>query len=164
MEASDTGKLMLFVRSIMYDLGIPQGAASILYEDNDACTAIGNAQKPTNRTRHIDIRYFSLCDWIERDLVVLERIDTTQNMSDHFTKQLNPILFARHTDYVMGRIPPEYSACFPGLQHSLRQKRVPKRNTPLDLSEAHPAAAAAARLSAAWSNILDILQPRHLHL
>ncbi|KAL7550305.1 hypothetical protein ACHAWF_013539, partial [Thalassiosira exigua] len=103
MEASDTGKLMLYVRSVMYNLGIPQGAASQLYEDNDACIAIGNAQKPTTRTRHVDIRYFALCEWIERDLLVLERVDTTRNMLDHFTKQLNPILFARHTDYVMGR-------------------------------------------------------------
>ncbi|KAL7552295.1 hypothetical protein ACHAWF_018275 [Thalassiosira exigua] len=165
MEASDTGKMMLFVRSIMNDLGIPQGAASLLYENNDACTAIGNVQKPTNRTRHIDIRYFALCEWIERDLLFLERIDTTQNMSDHFTKQLNPVLFARHTDYVMGRIPPEYSPCFPGFA-SLRKekKRAKPRNTPLDLSEAHPAAAAAARLSAAWTSVLDILQPRHLRM
>ncbi|KAL7521208.1 hypothetical protein ACHAWF_000287, partial [Thalassiosira exigua] len=93
----------------MYDLGIPQGAASLLYEDNDACTAIGNTQNPTNRTRHINIRYFALCEWIERALLLLERLDTTQNILDHFTKQLNPVLFARHTDYVMGRIPPEYS-------------------------------------------------------
>ncbi|KAL7523066.1 hypothetical protein ACHAWF_000350 [Thalassiosira exigua] len=63
--------MMLSVRSIMYDLGIPQGTASLLHEDNDVCTAIVNTQKPTNCTRHIDISYFSLCNWIKRDLVVL---------------------------------------------------------------------------------------------
>ena len=60
MAAYDTGKMILFVRSVLWDLGIPQEAATVLYEDNDACTAMGNAQKPTPRTRHMDIKYFSI--------------------------------------------------------------------------------------------------------
>ena len=31
----------------MWDLSIPQEAASILYEDNDGATAMANAGKPT---------------------------------------------------------------------------------------------------------------------
>jgi len=93
MAAYDTGKMILFIRSILWDLGIPQEAATVLYEDNDACTAMGNAQKPTPRTRHINIKYFSICEWIERDLMILERIDTTINMPDHFTKGLSRALF-----------------------------------------------------------------------
>ena len=56
---------------------------------------MGNAQKPSPCTRHIDIKYFSLCEWVERDLMLLEHIDTSINMSDHMTKGLqtsvNPI-------------------------------------------------------------------------
>jgi hypothetical protein len=87
MAAYDTGKMILFIHSILWDLGIPLEAATVLYEDNNACTAMGNAQKPTPHTRHIDIKYFSICEWIERDLMILELIDTTSNMSDHFTKR-----------------------------------------------------------------------------
>jgi hypothetical protein len=60
MAVYDAGKMILFVRSILWDLGIPQEVAMLLYEDNDACTAMGNAQKPTPRMQHIDIKYFSL--------------------------------------------------------------------------------------------------------
>ena len=109
MAAYDAGKMILFVRSILWDLGIPQEAATILYEDNDACIAMGNAQKPTARTRHIDIKYFSLCDWVERDLMILERIDTKINLSDHFTKSLSWALFHCHTGFILGQIPPPYS-------------------------------------------------------
>ena len=112
MAAYDTGKMILFVRSILWDLDIPQEAATVLYEDNDACTAMGNAQKPTPRTCHIDIKYFSICEWIERDLMVLERIDTTINMSDHFTKGLSRALFHRHADYLLGHVPPMYSPIY----------------------------------------------------
>eukprot|EP00804_Cyclotella_cryptica_P027860 CCRYP_003788-RB/>CCRYP_003788-RB protein AED:0.45 eAED:0.45 QI:0/-1/0/1/-1/0/1/0/60 len=48
--------MILFIRSILWDLGIPQRAATVMYEDNDACTATANAQKPTTWTRHMDMR------------------------------------------------------------------------------------------------------------
>jgi len=112
MAAYDTGKMILFVRSVLWDLGIPQEAATVLYEDNDACTAMGNAQKPTPRTRHMDIKYFSICEWVDRDLMILERIDTKLNISDHLTKGLPRALFHRHADFLLGHIPPAYSPVY----------------------------------------------------
>ena len=106
MEATYFGKMTLFVRSIMWDLGIPQCAATVLYEDIDAATAMVNAQKPTPRTRHMDIRFRVLAEWVERDLVQLERVDTKLNLADHFMKQLGPLLFRRHIDYLLGHVPP----------------------------------------------------------
>ncbi len=116
MAACDVGRMSLFIRSIIWDLDIPQEAATIAYEDNDGCTAMGNAQKPTARTRHNDIKYFALCNWVERDLIRLERIDTSINISDHLTKSLTRILFHRHADYLLGHIPPKYS---PVYQHAI---------------------------------------------
>ena len=159
MEASDMGKTILFVRSILYDLGVPQEAATIAYEDNNACIAMANAQKPTSRTRHVDIRWFALSDWVERDLIVLHRVDTSQNMADHFTKQLGPILFRRHVDYVMGRVPPQYSSCFQRLYTQFReqQEHTPNNDPALpSLDTTHPTAAAAAKLVAAWSQIVGL--------
>jgi hypothetical protein len=109
MAACDTGKTILYIHSILWDLDIPQEAATILYEDNDGCTAMGNAQKPTTRTRHINIKYFLLCDWVERDLIILDRIDTSINMADHLTKALQPTLYHRHADFLLGHVPPAYS-------------------------------------------------------
>ena len=93
MAACNVGRMCLFVRSILWDLNIPQEAATIAYGDNDGCTAMGNAQKPTTRTRHIDIKYFALCEWVEHDLILLDRIDTSINLADHLTKILSRILF-----------------------------------------------------------------------
>ena len=73
---------------------------------------MGNAQKPTPRARRIDIKYFSLCKWIERDLMLLERIDTSINMSDHMTKGLQTTLFHRHADFIVGHVPPMYSPVY----------------------------------------------------
>jgi hypothetical protein len=43
MAACDLGRMCLFVCSILWDLEIPQEAATIAYKDNDGCTALGNA-------------------------------------------------------------------------------------------------------------------------
>ncbi len=115
MAAYDTGKMILFVRSILWDLDIPQEATTVLYEDNDACIAMGNAQKPTPQTRHIDIKTFSLCKWVDRDLIYLERIDTSINMANHFTKGLQRALFHWHANFLLGHIPPKYLPVYQSL-------------------------------------------------
>jgi hypothetical protein len=70
--------------------------------DNDTCTAMDIAQKPTSQTRHIDIKYFEMCKWIEHNLMLLEGIDTMLNMLDHLTKVLSWNLFHRHADFLFG--------------------------------------------------------------
>jgi hypothetical protein len=42
--------MIFYIHSILWDLDIPQEAATLLYEDNNGCTAMGNTQKPTLRT------------------------------------------------------------------------------------------------------------------
>jgi hypothetical protein len=58
------------------------------------------------------MKYFALCDWVERDLIHLERIDTSINIADHLTKPLSRILFHRHADFLLGHVPPRYSPVY----------------------------------------------------
>jgi hypothetical protein len=147
MAAYDTGKMILFVRSILWDLDIPQEAATILYEDNDACTAMGNAQKPTSRTRHINIKYFSLCEWIKQDLMLMERINTAINMSDHLTKGLSRVLFHCHADFLLGHVPPAYSPVYKSIVGTYMDDHINiKKLTPVLFTT--PMTAAAARVCA----------------
>jgi hypothetical protein len=63
----------IFTHAVFFwDLTIPQEAATITYKDNDACTAMANAQKPTPHTWHMDIKYFALCDCVEQGLYILD--------------------------------------------------------------------------------------------
>ena len=103
------GQMLLYCRSIMWDVGIPQCAATIGYEDNNVCTAMAIAQKPTPRTQNIDIKYHVICQWVEQDLMKLVRVAPALNVAVIFTNQLEPLLFRRHYDYLMERVPPQYS-------------------------------------------------------
>eukprot|EP00804_Cyclotella_cryptica_P011330 CCRYP_016353-RB/>CCRYP_016353-RB protein AED:0.55 eAED:0.55 QI:0/-1/0/1/-1/0/1/0/150 len=138
--------MILFIRSILRDLGIPQQAATILYKDNDACTTMANMQKPTSRTRHMDIQYFAHSEWVERELIILERIHTSINIAGHVTKVLDrTLLFYRHVDYIMGHIPPKYLPCYPGKMLPTGSGKQPTITlAELSLS---PEAAAASRCS-----------------
>ncbi len=44
--------------------------------------------------------------------MLLERIDTSINLADHFMKSLQPALFHRHADFILGHIPPAYSPVY----------------------------------------------------
>ena len=105
--ACDAGKMILYLRTILDELGIEQNEATILFEDNQGALMMANAQQPTRRTRHIETAAFALQDWVSRDLVCLEYVMTSMNSADAMTKPLARILFYKHFDRLMGRIIPE---------------------------------------------------------
>lgn len=45
---------------------------------------MGNTQQPTRHTRHMDtsIKKFVIIDWIERDMLIIKHISTTDNFAD----------------------------------------------------------------------------------
>lgn len=113
----DTAKMILFFRSLLHYIGIEQSDATILFDDNTEALLMANAQQPTCRTRHMDIKHFTLLDWVERDLLVLEAISTHDNAADAMTKTLTWQTFNRHSyTYMEVRIP-DYCAGSQDIQH-----------------------------------------------
>jgi hypothetical protein len=151
--AYDGGCMSLYLRSILWDLGVPQDAATILYEDNDGTTAMANAGRPTPRTRHIDIKYYAIQEWVERDLLVLHRVDTSVNTADHLTKPLSRILFYRHRDFYMGHVPPTYS---PRYNEVVRVYGSSDPSNPV-FSQPNTVAAKAAKSMGPWDKVIQSL-------
>jgi hypothetical protein len=85
--ACDAGKAILYVCSILDEINMPQDMATTLYIDNNGALLMGNAQQSTRRTWHMDIKKFTILEWIKRDLLIMKRIDTTLNCFDVLTKQ-----------------------------------------------------------------------------
>ena len=117
--ACDAGKAILYVRSILDEINAPQDTATTLFIDNNGALLMGNAQQPTRRTRHMDLKKFVLLDWIKKDLMLMQRVKTTDNSADVMTKQTGRQLFYRHFDFIMGRKPPKYVKA----THSQSQKQ-----------------------------------------
>ena len=116
--AADAGKQLLYIRSILDEIGLPQDQATILYEDNRGALHMANSQQPTRRTRHMDIKAFALQDWVERDLIILKQIGTNDNEADTMTKATNRTLFYRHIEFIMGSVIPQYTNIKTTFPHS----------------------------------------------
>ena len=115
--AAEAGKFIIYVRSILEEIGMEQEHATTLYEDNRGALLMANAQQPTKRTRHMDIKTFALHDWCERDLIILGKINTSHNWADMLTKAQSKYLFHRHMYHIMGNIIPEYSKPMLGINY-----------------------------------------------
>jgi hypothetical protein len=90
-------------RSLLAAIGMKQ---TVLFEDNNGALLMVNAQQPAKHTRHINIKQFTLLDWVELDMLLLHEISTHDNAADAMTKPLTCQLFYRHYDTYMGiRIP-----------------------------------------------------------
>ena len=100
--------MVKYLRTILAQIGSPQEEATIILIDNMGALMMTNVHQPTRTTRHMDIKHFSIQDWVEQDLVIMEQIKTHQNSADSFTKALERTLFYVHNDVIMGRIPSSY--------------------------------------------------------
>ena len=103
---AEAGKIALYIRSILNELGINQHHATPIFEDNQGCLFMAEARKPTKKTRHIEIRHYAILDWIEHDLLTVKKIQTNDNAADTLNKTLSGTLFHRHNDTLMGNRPP----------------------------------------------------------
>ena len=108
VAACKAGKLSLYLRSILSQLGLEPNNATQLYKDNAAAIAMANAKRPTRRTQHLDMKHFALLDWAETDQIILSAISTHNNPADGMTKALGSQLFSRHSATLLGKHKPNY--------------------------------------------------------
>ena len=106
MTESDCGRAILYLRSILDEIGLPQDQPTSAWADNSAARQMMMAGRPTKRTRHIDIKFFAALHWVETDQILFEEVSTNHNPSDSLTKQTGRIKFYEHSDFCMGRLPP----------------------------------------------------------
>jgi hypothetical protein len=96
VAAYDKAKMILFLRSLLHEVGIEQQCASILFEDNNGALMMANVQQPRQRTHYMDIKHFAVFDRVERDMLILKAIQTHNNAAYAMTKTLPKQLFYRH--------------------------------------------------------------------
>jgi Reverse transcriptase (RNA-dependent DNA polymerase). len=105
-----TGKKVKHVRTVMTEFGFPQHGPSPIFGDNiSSIMMVGNNVKPTDRTRHMDIKWFALQEWIHIDKdIILIHISGELNASDALSKALAWIKHYRHMSRAMGATGPIY--------------------------------------------------------
>ena len=88
MGLSDSSNQVLWVRQFLIDQGYEIRPA-IVYQDNKSTIQlIKNGRSNSERTRHINIRYFYLSDRIKENEIIIEYKSANEMLADMLTKPL----------------------------------------------------------------------------
>ena len=94
MSLSDTSKQLLWIKSLMSELGINL-APIPLFGDNQGSIFLSSNPVQEKRIKHIDLRYHFIRDTITNKQVELFFIEGANNPADLFTKNLRHIKFLK---------------------------------------------------------------------
>ena len=79
---TDAGKAALYLRSILAELNLTQLKPTTIQVDNRAARQFTNAQQPTRRTRHIEMRDFVIVQWTDEEQIRFQDVKSQYNPSD----------------------------------------------------------------------------------
>jgi hypothetical protein len=96
IAASETVKDMLYVYNLLTEI-TPVSTPMSLFVDNSGSICISEKNLNNQRTKHIDVRYHHIRDWVQSKVVQIEKIGTIDNTADIFTKPLGVQLFQHHS-------------------------------------------------------------------
>jgi len=94
---------VLWIRSMLAELGLNCSAGSTVYGDNQSAISVSKNGVKGERTKHIDIKYHFITDTIDKQKVKLQWIPTQQQEADIFTKPLGSEIFSRLRAKLMTR-------------------------------------------------------------
>ena len=85
---------------------------NIIFQDNQSAIRLetNGRNSCTGNSRHIDIRYFFVKDWVDKGEFRIEYCNSDNMIADFFTKLLQGHLFRKFRDFIMGyvNIPEKY--------------------------------------------------------
>lgn len=82
-------KEAIWISKLLKDINQTKNQETIIYEDNTSCLKMLTNEKISNRTKHIDIRYFYLRELAEKKQYEFQHCSTDKMIADALTKPLN---------------------------------------------------------------------------
>ena len=95
---SEVCREILFIAQIMEFLGMTVKRPIVVRVDNIGAIYLANNQTTSQRTKHVDIRYHFVREYIEDGLVQIVFVKSKDNIADIFTKNLDGETFWRHAN------------------------------------------------------------------
>ena len=89
---------------LLRDFGLSLTKIPLLV-DNQPAMSIAAGTTPCSRSQHIDFKTHLCRDFVARGIIVLQYVQTDDQLVDIFTKQLSPQLFLRHRACLVCLIP-----------------------------------------------------------
>lgn len=87
----------IWIKSLFTALRVPLLLPITLYMDNTGAISLSKEAKNNIRSKHIDIRYHFIREYIENGIFLPYWIPSHRNIADILTKALPRPLFVQHT-------------------------------------------------------------------
>ena len=97
-------KELLWTYQILLSVGVDIELPMQIHEDNQACIQIADNPISQRRTRHVDIRYHFIRDYINEGLISVMYCPTARMLADILTKALHKPAFQRLRDKIIGDV------------------------------------------------------------
>ena len=91
----------IYLRMLFEESGMKVDAPLVIKEDNQSCIAFTKNPGDHSRTKHIDVRACFVRQWVDYGELVLESIDTKEQLADVFTKALDTKQFQFLRDHLV---------------------------------------------------------------
>ena len=92
---------VIFVRTLLSEMGLHQEAPTTLRVDNSGAVELSRDRKSCHRSRHVDRRFFKVRELEALGIVKVEHVSTHDNRADMLTKALDVDAFLRHRNSLM---------------------------------------------------------------
>ena len=98
---SEVVREVLYLRQLLEFLGVILDYPVIVHVDNLGAIYLAGGNSSTQRTKHVDIRYHFVREYIEDGIVKVKFVRSEDNDSDVFTKNLSGELLDKHAEKFM---------------------------------------------------------------
>ena len=92
---SEVVKDLIFLRNILESIGFNVDYPMMVEVDNTGAIYLGLNRSTSQRTKHIDIRYHYVREFIDEGIVKVVFVSTKMNDADIFTKNVTSEIFSR---------------------------------------------------------------------
>ncbi|KAF1313386.1 Integrase catalytic core protein, partial [Globisporangium splendens] len=89
MALCDCVKECVWMRTLLKNIGLEQYEATPIFEDNQGAIALAKNIGYQARTKHIDIRYHFIREKLKENEIVLEYVESKNQIADYLTKGLS---------------------------------------------------------------------------
>jgi hypothetical protein len=102
MSLSAAGSESRWISQLLNELGPGVCTKVVVCEDNTSAIALAKHDRITPRSKHIDIKYHVLQEWIREGKLEVMRVSTKLMCADVFTKNVGTNLLRNHRSIIMG--------------------------------------------------------------
>jgi len=99
---SEAVKEIKFVVQVMESVGMEVRLPIIVRVDNVGAIHLSNNLSTSQRTKHIDVRYHFIREFVEDGFIKITFVRTMENDADIFTKNLSGDVFECHSQKIVG--------------------------------------------------------------